>query len=236
MAKGPQSELARAFAELSAVLSADEDVHAVLERLVQLAPATVASCAYASFSLLGTNGRITTPVATDPLGAELDGYQYAADEGPCVEAVRNPAPAVYSSDLATDERWPTFGPRAAGRGARSLLSHKIAADGTIGAVNLYAIGPEAFGEPDQEVASLLAMFGSVVMAFVIERTKSNQLRRALESRDVIGQAKGILMERERVTADQAFDMLRRSSQQLNRKLRDLAEEMTETGEEPPTLR
>jgi AmiR/NasT family two-component response regulator len=63
-----------------------------------------------------------------------------------------------------------------------------------------------------------------------------QLNQALESRDVIGQAKGILMERNRVTADEAFDMLRRASQQVNRKLRDLAEDIASTGEEPPNLR
>ena len=67
------------------------------------------------------------------------------------------------------------------------------------------------------------------------RLQTAQLKEALESRDVIGQAKGILMERERVTADDAFNMLRRGSQHLNRKLRDLAEEIAATGEEPPDL-
>jgi hypothetical protein len=233
MAERPQRELARAFAELSQIVSDAGDTAAVLERLVQLAPATIASCDDASVSLLGTGGRITTPVATGPLVVELDGYQYDAGEGPCLEALREPAPAVYSPDLAIDDRWPTFGPRAAGRGVRSILSHKIAADGTIAALNLFAFGREAFGEGDREVADLLATFGSVVLALVTERTHSHQRRQALETRDVIGQAKGILMGRERVTAHQAFDMLRRSSQQLNCKLGDLAREMTETGEEAP---
>jgi hypothetical protein len=228
-----QSDLVRAFAELSGVLSGAGDADAVLERLVQLAPATIVSCDYASVSVLGAGGRITTPVASDPLSIELDGYQYDAAEGPCVEAVGQPAPAVYSPDLASDVRWPTFGPRAAGRGVGSLLSHKIAADGTVGALNLYARSPEAFGEGDQELASLLALFAAVVMALAHERVEAGHLRQALESRDVIGQAKGILMERERVTPDEAFEMLQRSSQLLNRKLRDLAQDITETGEEPP---
>ena len=108
-------------------------------------------------------------------------------------------------------------------------------DGTIGALNMYAIGARAYSEADREAAYLFAIFAAVVMAFAERRLQASQLREALESRDVIGQAKGILMEREKVTADEAFDMLRRSSQRLNRKLRELALRLAETGEEPTDL-
>ncbi len=138
--------------------------------------------------------------------------------------------------MATDERWPTFGPDAAARGIGSLISYKLAADDTVGALNLYGRRPRAFDDGGRDAASLLAIFASVVLASTHARLQAVQLRQALESRDVIGQAKGILMERERVTADAAFDMLRRASQQVNRKLRDLAEDIASTGEEPPSLR
>src|SRR5438445_5256041 len=144
MADGRSSQLVEAFAELSQTLFAGGDVDAVLENLLARARATVGGCDHASISMLGARGRITTPVATDPLCVELDEYQYESGEGPCVEAVREPAPAVYSPDLASDERWPVFGPRAAGRGVGSLLSHKIAADSTIGALNLYGTRANAF--------------------------------------------------------------------------------------------
>ena len=179
---------------------------------------------------------MTTPVATDPLVVELDNYQYEAREGPCLEAVKEAAPAVYSADLAGDERWPTFAPRAAGRGVGSILSHKIAANGNVGALNMYSERAQAFTEADRDAARLFALFAAVMMGFSQERMQATQLRAALESRDVIGQAKGIIMERDKLTADQAFEKLRRASQQLNRKLRELAEDVAATGEEPPNLR
>jgi GAF domain-containing protein len=229
------SAVANAFAALSQNLFAGDDVDSVLENLLGRACATVGGCDHASISVLGARGSITTPVGTDPLVVELDEYQYEAGEGPCVQAVKETAPAVYSADLARDERWPTFAPRAAERGVGSILSSKIAANGTVGALNMYGNRAQAFSEPDIEAAHLFAIFAAVMMGFAQERLQATQLRAALESRDVIGQAKGILMEREKLTADQAFEKLRRASQQLNRKLRELAEDIAATGEEPPDL-
>jgi hypothetical protein len=236
MVDGASPALVEAFAELSRALAAGSDVEALLDHVVGQATATVEACDYASVSLLGPGGRIRTPVATDRLVVELDELQYEAGEGPCVEAVRGTAPSVYSPDLARDERWPAFGPQAGGRGIGSLASYKLSAEGTAAALNLYARRPDAFAEGDRDAAYLLTNFASVVLTSTRARLQAAQLEQALESRDVIGQAKGVLMERERVTADEAFEMLRRSSQRLNRKLRDLAEEIAATGEEPPDLR
>src|SRR5207248_3194964 len=172
----------------------------------------------------------------DPLVVELDNYQYEAHEGPCVEAVKEPEPVVYSADLASEQRWPAFAPRAAERGVGSILSNKIAANATVAALNMYAGQAHSFTDADREAARLFALFAAVMMGFSQERMQATQLRAALESRDVIGQAKGIIMERDKLTADQAFEKLRRASQQLNRKLRELAEDVAATGEEPPNLR
>jgi len=236
MADGVSGELVEAFANLSRTLFEGGDFDDLLEHLVGRATTAVEGCDFASVSMLGPGGRLTTPVATDPLVVEMDELQYATGEGPCVQATKAEAPAVYSPDLGSDERWPTFGPAAAGRGIGSLLSYKIAADSSLGALNLYGRRRQAFDDGGRDAAYLLAVFASVVLASTHARLQAAQLREALGSRDVIGQAKGILMERERVTADEAFDMLRRASQQLNRKLRDLAEDLASTGEEPPNLR
>jgi GAF domain-containing protein len=236
MAEGASAQLVDAFAELSQALFAGSDADALLEHLVERATVVVEGCEFASVSVLGAGGRIHTPVATDPLVIEVDELQYDTGQGPCVEATKQNAPAIYGADVAHDERWPAFGPRAAARGIGSLISYKLAAEDTVGALNLYSRRTDAFGEADRDTAYLLALFASVVLASTQARMQATQLREALESRDVIGQAKGILMERERVTADDAFDMLRRASQHLNRKLRDLAEELAATGEEPPDLR
>jgi|SRR4051794_30726514 len=236
MAEGASAQLVEAFAELSQALFAGGDADALLEHLVEQATVVVEGCEGASVSILGSGGRIHTPVATDPLVIEVDELQYDTGEGPCVEATKANAPAVYGADVAHDGRWPAFGPRAAARGIGSLVSYELAAEDTVGALNLYSRRTDGFDEADRETAYLLALFASVVLASTQARMQATQLREALESRDVIGQAKGILMERERVTAAEAFDMLRRASQHLNRKLRDLADEIAATGEEPPDLR
>ena len=236
MADGASGQLVEAFAELSQALFAGNDADALLEHLAERATVVVEGCDFASVSVLGAGGRIHTPVATDPLVIELDELQYDAGEGPCVEATKENAPAVYGADVAHDERWPAFGPGAAARGIGSLISYKLAADSTVGALNLYSRRTNGFDEAGREAAYLPALFASVVLASTQARMQATQLREALESRDVIGQAKGILMERERVTAADAFDMLRRASQHLNRKLRDLADEIAATGEGPPNLR
>ncbi len=236
MADSPSRQLVEAFSELADALFDGSDADALLERLVERATRVIEGCEYASVSLLGPGGRIHTPVASDALVIELDEIQYETGEGPCVEAAKDDARAVYGADVAHDERWPAFGPAAAARGIGSLISYKLAADGTVGALNLYARRPEAFGDADRESAYLLALFASVALASRLARLEAAELQKALESRDVIGQAKGILMEREKITADDAFDMLRRASQHLNRKLRDLADDIAATGEEPPALR
>ena len=236
MPDGATRPLVEAFTELAQALFEGSDADAVLEHLVGQATRVINGCEYASVSLLGPGGRIHTPVATDPLVVELDELQYETGEGPCVEATKQPAPAVYGSDVAHDARWPSFGPRAGALGIGSLASYKLAANGSVGALNLYARPPDAFDERDRESSYLLAVYASVLLASTHLRVQATQLQEALESRDVIGQAKGILMERERVTANDAYDMLRRASQHLNRKLRDLAEDIATTGEEPPIVR
>jgi len=235
MAEGPSRQLIDAFFKLSQALFAGSDPDALFGHLVEQATATVEGCDFASISLLGAGGRITTPAASHSLVVELDELQYRSGEGPCLEAVKEPAPAVYGPDLAHDTRWPVFGPQAGARGIGSLVSNKIAADGTVGALNLYSRRTDAFDQADRDTAYLLAIFAAVVVASSQARLQAANLQDALENRDVIGQAKGILMEREKVTADEAFEMLRRASQRLNRKLRHLAEDIATTGEEPPFL-
>jgi AmiR/NasT family two-component response regulator len=107
-----------------------------------------------------------------------------------------------------------------------------------GALNLYARLPGAFGVVDRAKAVILASLAdlalSVAHSHEDETRRSDNLNLALATREVIGQAQGILMERERITPDQAFDILRRASQHLNRKLRDVAQDLVDTGERPET--
>ena len=117
-----------------------------------------------------------------------------------------------------------------------MFSRRFDGGGPVGGINLYARHPNAFSDDDKTAATLLAAFAGALTALAYERTEALHLREALQSRDMIGQAKGILMAREKVTADEAFELLRKASQALNRKLRDLAEEIATTGELPGTPR
>jgi glucose-6-phosphate-specific signal transduction histidine kinase len=121
---------------------------------------------------------------------------------------------------------------------RSLLAVPLPTNTTFGALNLYARYPEAFGVIDRAKGALLASLAGIAVSAARshedEERRAENLHAALSTREVIGQAQGILMERERLTPDQAFDILRRASQHLNRKLRDVAQELVDTGERPET--
>lgn len=216
-------------------LFAGGGVTQTLQQLVDVAADTVEGCDYAGV-FLREGGAITTPVHTDRLVAEIDELQHRLGEGPCLQAIADRT-TVYAEDLIDDRRWPVFGPLAATRGVRSVLALQLAAGpGASGALNLYAGYPRAFGVFDRGRGLLLATLAGAALSSA--RRQADDARRigdlsaALATRELIGQAQGILMERERVTADQAFDILRRASQHLNRKLREIAQDLVETGRQP----
>ena len=139
-----------------------------------------------------------------------------------------------------DSRWPALAARPTDSGVASVVSYRLTpsnpdpAGSLAGSLNAYSGTPDAFDAEAQEIGLILAAHASVAAGAMRERETLEELRRhlhdALSSRDVIGQAKGILMERLRITPEEAFDALRRSSQRLNVKLREVAARLAETGE------
>ena len=206
-----------------------------LQKIVDLATCVIDGCTAAGVMSVNTDG-IATAAASSPLVVQIDQLQIDADDGPCVEAARR-ATTIYAHDLLDDGRWPTFAPPAVEAGIRTVLSCSLPADGSM-VLNLYAPLPAAFGATDRAHASLFAALARIALASEKERTdtavKTDNLIIALRTRELIGQAQGILIERERITADQAFDVLRRASQHMNIKLREVAETLVETGETPDT--
>jgi hypothetical protein len=177
-----------------------------------------------------------SPGADRELVVELDELQTSLGEGPCIDAVAG-LDSVHVADLSVDERWPRFGPMAAAAGVRSALAYRLfAGDETFGALQFFAYLPGAFNALDRAQGLIFAahagMSLSIARTRVSDAGRAESLQTALVSREIIGQAQGILMERERITADQAFDLLRRSSQRLNLKLRDVAQELVDTGAVP----
>jgi hypothetical protein len=232
----PTTELILNFTQTAHGLFLAGGVELTLQAVVDLAVATIEGCDCAGLFVLKA-GRVTTPVHTDTVVAELDALQINGHEGPCLDSIAQ-GTAFYAEDLARDHRWPNFGPAAAAIGVRSLLALCLSGDGTVGALNLYARYPLAFGAVDRArglvLAGLAGLALSVAEAHEEEARRAENLRQALVTRELIGQAQGILMERERITAEQAFDILRRASQHLNTKLREVAQQLVETGERPQT--
>ena len=228
----PTTRLAAAFAAIAENLYAADSFDAVLQRIVQTAVDTVAGCQMASVTL-SEHGTYRTAAATDSAASAVDQAQYDAREGPCLDAVD--AAVVYAQSFP-DRRWPTLGSRPADLGAQSVASYRLAGTpqtGTAGSLNTYGDEPDAFSDEAQEIGMILAAHASMAAGAVRERGDlrdlAENLNKALLSRDVIGQAKGILMERLKVTPEDAFDALRRSSQRLNEKLRDVAVTVAQTG-------
>ncbi len=226
-ALGPLAEQFVALGQ-SLVGAPDDGVTAVLDRIVQAAR-EVTGVDVVSVTLREGDG-FTTPVETDPVASKADAVQYEVGEGPCVAAtVEEGLGYAASSDLANDTRWTRFGPAAAELGLHSVFATGMFPSGDqprLGALNYYSRQVGGLDDVDRDMALIFATHAAVVLrsaqAVEAAELRAAQLQEAVRSRDVIGQAKGILMERRGLTADQAFDTLRRTSQELNVKLRDLA--------------
>ncbi|WP_433781436.1 ANTAR domain-containing protein [Actinomycetospora sp. CA-101289] len=242
--------MAREFSAVARMLSAPVGetggVVDVLDRVAHAALKMIDGAEMVSVSLRLDDGAFTTPARTDVVAGQLDQAQYEAGEGPCLAAtITSGLGLAYHPDLAVPDHpvdaeaapgegdgvpWPTWGPRAVALGVRCVLSTGIFPDGEPprqAALNCYSSLPHALDHADRDTALLLASFAGVALHHTAARTAAEleaaHLRAALSSRDVIGQAKGILMERHGYDADRAFDALTRASQQLNVKLRDIAD-------------
>jgi GAF domain-containing protein len=191
----------------------------------------------ASVTIRDEAGALRTEAPTDEAASAAGQAQYEAREGPCLDAIDEPV--VHTPSLP-DQRWPVLADRPLDAGVYGAVSYRLALNGPIsddslgGSLNAYAAAPNAFDDEAVEIGLILAAHASVAVRAIRQREAveqlSSDLRTALSSRDVIGQAKGILMERLRITPEDAFDVLRRASQRLNVKLREIAQTLSDTGE------
>ena len=224
--RGAEPGIARQLSELARELQADITTEALLKHIVGAAVTEVSGAQYAAITLLAGK-EFSTPAVSGELAGRIDRAQYETGEGPCLDAARQHR-TVLSDDLRAEARWPRFAPRAVGLGVLSVLSFQLfVGDDSFGALNLYAPNAAAFG-PDSESNGIL-LASHAALAMTAARTEAGLLT-AMDSREMIGQAKGILMERYKVTGVEAFGLLIASSQAMNRKLRDIAEHLVATGE------
>jgi GAF domain-containing protein len=200
-----------------------------LDKVVLVATEMIQGCDLVGISVVRPGG-IDTPAGSDEALNRIDELQFTLKEGPCFDALHNQE-TVVSRDLATDSRWPRWGPLVAKEiGVVSIASYRLftTAD-TLGALNLYSRRPDAFDTDDIYNGQALAAHVAVALA---ASQNVAHLELAVVNRTVIGQAEGILMERFQIPADQAFAVLRRVSQHRNVKLNQVAEELVRTGQTP----
>ena len=230
----PVQEVAQTFEELGQHLEA-KSAPDTMEAVTAVAVDRIDRVSAASITLL-RGDRFTTMAATDDLARRADALQYALQSGPCVDAVVD-GTLFVTGDIAVDPRWPEFGPRVhAELGICSMLAYRLSleVDGTLGGLNLYSTRPDAFGDEAVAVGFLLAAHGALAVNAALNRERAEQLQQALESNRDIGVALGVLMAERKVTRERAFDLLRLASQHGNRKLHEIALQVAETGELPPT--
>jgi GAF domain-containing protein len=164
---------------------------------------------------------------------KLDETQYAEGHGPCMHAART-GEITEITDTRSEQRWPDYARQAAEYGNLSSLSIPLGVDeDMVGALNIYARRPDAFDAASRSAATEFGPFAAVALgnihAYSSARELADNLQMALESRAVIDQAKGILMERHKLTAEQAFQVLAQASMRGNIKLRDVADQLVHTG-------
>ncbi len=229
-ATGASGHLGEVMGQVARSLQEEHgDVESTLQTLTATAVGIVPGAEECTITYVIGRRRVEPRAATGDLPRQVDEMQDRIQEGPCLDAVWEEA-TVRVDDMRTETRWPRFAAEAAELGVLSSLSLQLFVEGdNLGALNIYARQPHAFGEESEDVGLVLAAHAAVAVAAA---QNEEHLRRAVSSRDVIGQAKGILMERYKLTGDQAFQVLARVSQQTNRRLVDIADELTQTGSVP----
>lgn len=211
------AELARSTAGPRSV---EEVLAAVTAAAVELLPG-----ADTAGVLTVKRGKFESLFGTSDLVYRLDELQAKYDEGPCLDAANDDL-MLRTDDFADEPRWPNFSRALVEIGIRSCLSFKLyAGERTAGALNVFGWQPNAFTAESEALGSVLAAHAA---AAILASRHSEQLRSAINSRDVIGQAKGVIMERYKVDAVRAFEVLRKLSQTMNLRLTEVAQRVIDT--------
>ncbi|WP_433872814.1 GAF and ANTAR domain-containing protein [Saccharopolyspora sp. CA-218241] len=229
----PESDeyLAIALAHMSRDLLAQETVQGTLDSISAHAVDLVDGCEAAGIMVVHRKGRVETASATDDLVRISDETQAELGEGPCLDAAAHSTPAYRIADMAGEgHRWRHYAPRARDLGIGSMMGLLLYTDeDELGALDFYSSRPGAFTDRSERLGWVLASHAAV--AFSSARS-SAQLQSAIGTRQDIGEALGIIMERRKVPEEQAFALLRQASQHGNTKLRDIAQRVITTGEVP----
>ncbi|MGY1837620.1 ANTAR domain-containing protein [Blastococcus sp. SYSU DS0510] len=227
-----QPDFNQRLAAIARQLVSETDVQHRLQRIVDAAAENLDDEVWASLSLVQEGGDVYTPAASDDRAARADQLQYELQEGPCLDAIWK-RETFQIDDMTADKRYPRWARAVAEEtGIRSSLSLQLFTDveqQSLGALNLYSPHPQAFGAETRDEG--LAFAAQAAIAILSAQTERH-LRSGMATRNMIGMAQGILIERLRLSPDQAFGVLSRLSMESNVKLREVARRLVETGELP----
>jgi GAF domain-containing protein len=225
MTNASKQDLAVRMAELARTLAVERTLDAVLAEVTSAVVELIPGVDAAGILLVKKGGKFESLAGTTELPHQLDVLQMTFDEGPCRQAALADT-IVRTDDFRAETRWPRYSPAVVEIGVLSGLSFKLyTGDRTAGALNLFGLQPRQWEADDESVGSVLAAHAA---AALIATQQEHQMKAALLTRDRIGQAKGIIMERFGVDGVRAFEMLRRLSQDGNVKLIELADRVIDT--------
>lgn len=204
-------DLSATFARIQGLLLTEDTVSKAVELLADAAKESIPGTLGAGVSVMDEQGRRTSFGATDDIVMQADALQYELGEGPCITAWATTG-TVRSDDLAAEERWTLWTPRAAALGVRSVLSAPMVfRTESVGAIKVYSAQNSAFDARSERLLALFAGPAATLLANVqaahAPRRISKQLKEAIASRDSIGFARGILMEREGLSEDESMARL-----------------------------
>lgn len=213
------------MAEMARAVAAPRSVEEIFTEVTEAAVELIPGVSTAGILLIRRGGRFESHAGTTDLPHQLDELQHRHQQGPCMDAAIHDV-IVRTDDFREEQRWPQYSPAVLELGVRSGISFKLyTKDRTAGALNLFGFEPTEWDAERQSVGTVLAAHAA---AAIMSFQQGEQLQSAVTSRDRIGQAKGIIMERFGIDDVQAFDMLRRLSQDGNAKLVDIAQRVIDT--------
>ncbi|MBM9475575.1 GAF and ANTAR domain-containing protein [Nakamurella flavida] len=219
-------ELAAAFAGFARSVQQQDDPDRTLDEIVRAAVDLIPGCDDGSISVVFRRRTVSSQAASGELPAVIDALQESTGQGPCLDAAYAHE-TVRVPDMAVETRWPVFAPLAAEAGAAGMLACQLYVEGDdLGALNLFSRTPGGLDEESEHIALMFAAHAAIAYATVQRREVA---ARTVATRQLVGRAEGILMERHRVTAEHAFQMLVRVSQHRNVKLRDVADRLVHSG-------
>lgn len=229
MSEQPVDEsVSRAFWRLSDLIHGGADEQAIYQALVDTALLVVPGCDHASL-LLKERDHYRTAASTDDIARRIDGIEVEVGEGPCVDALTDEA-YQHDGDLTRGENpWPTFAKRIVDETpVRSAIGYRLTIEGDkVGALNLFSDVPGGLTSAAADAGAVIAAFSSVALMALRSREQVSSLRAGLTSNREIGKAVGLLMAAHKISSDEAFERLRRTSQDLNMKLAQVAARVVE---------